>query len=94
MRPRLRSGDWERERYFWARVGYPHLSDLAGAPPCHENRLILKLSARFALPGEVWAVNRTRVDLRDKDGTSSTRLRDRLQLEREMPLFGAVTVPS
>jgi len=93
FRGKFRNSDWERERYFWARVGYTRLSDFAGAPPSHENRLILELTARFALPGEVWAVNRTRIDLRDKDGTSSTRLRDRLQLEREMSLFGAVTVP-
>ena len=93
LRTVLRKSDWERERYFLARIGYTHLSNFAGAPESHENRVLLELTARFALPGEVWAVNRTRVDLRDKDGTSSTRLRDRLQLEREMSLFGAVTVP-
>lgn len=93
FRRTLRRANWERERYLWARVGYTRLSARAGAPESHENRGILELTGRFALPGEVWAVNRLRADLRDKDGEFSTRYRFRLQLERETSVFGAVTVP-
>jgi hypothetical protein len=93
FRRTLRNANWERERYLWARFGYTHLSSHAGAPESHENRGILELTGRFALPGEVWAVNRLRADLRDKDGEFSTRYRFRLQLERETSMFGAVTVP-
>ena len=93
FRRTLRKANWERERYLWARVGYTRLSARAGAAESHENRGILELTGRFALPGEVWAVNRMRVDLRDREGTFSTRYRFRLQLERETSLFGAVTVP-
>jgi hypothetical protein len=34
---RLQRADWERARYLWARIGYTHLSDFAGAPESHEN---------------------------------------------------------
>ena len=93
FRPRFHKSNWERERYFWARIGYTHLSDFAGAPESHENRGIVELTWRLSLPGEVWAVTRGRVDLRDKYGTFSTRYRFRLQLERETSLLGATTVP-
>jgi len=93
FRKSLRKSSWERERYLWARVGYSRLSARAGTPESHENRGILELTGRFPVGGEVWAVNRMRVDLRDKDGEFSTRYRLRLQLERETVLFGAVTVP-
>jgi len=93
FRRTLRRANWERERYLWARVGYTRLSARAGAAESQENRGILELTGRFALPGQVWAVGRARVDLRDKDGEFSTRYRFRLQLERETLLWGAVTVP-
>jgi len=93
FRRTLRKADWERERYLWARVGYTRLAARAGSLESHENRGVLELTGRFRLPGQVWAVNRARVDLRDNDGELSTRYRFRLQLERETPLFGAVAVP-
>jgi hypothetical protein len=70
---RLQRADWERARYLWARIGYTHLSDFAGAPESHEKRGILELAARLALPGAIWMVNRGRVELRDRDDAFSTR---------------------
>jgi hypothetical protein len=93
-RPKLRTSNWERERYLWARVGYDYLWT-PGDPvePSHENRGIVELTGRFHIGGGVWAVNRARVDLRDKNGEYSTRYRGRLMVERETPIFGLETVP-
>lgn len=93
FRRSLRAGDWERERYLWVRIGYSRLSSRADAPESYENRGILEVTGRFPLPGNIWAVNRMRADLRDKDGEFSTRYRLRVQLERETSLFGKVAVP-
>jgi hypothetical protein len=93
-RPRLRTRNWERERYLWARVGYDYLwAPGDPAEPSHENRGIVELTGRAPLPGRLWAINRARVDLRDKNGTHSTRYRERLTLERELPLFGLEAIP-
>jgi Protein of unknown function (DUF2490) len=93
-RPRLRTRHWERERYAWARVGYDYLWTPGDSDSgSHENRGIVELTARAPLGGGVWAVNRARVDLRDKNGTHSTRYRERLMVERETPMFGVETVP-
>ena len=51
------------------------------------------MTGRFHAGGGVWAVNRARVDLRDKDASYSTRYRERLTLERETPILGLETVP-
>jgi hypothetical protein len=90
---RLQRADWERARYLWARVGYTHLSDFAGAPESYENRGILEITGRLPLPGAVWMVGRARVDLRDRNDAFSTRYRYRMQVERETLLFRAATVP-
>jgi len=93
-RPKLRTRHWERERYLWARVGYDYIwAPGDPAEPIHENRGIVELTGRVPLPGQLWAVNRARVDLRDKNGKYSTRYRERLMLERETPIFGLETVP-
>ena len=94
FRRTLRTRDWERERYLWARVGYDYLWTPGDAvEPSHENRGILELTARAHIGGGVWAVNRVRADLRDKNGTQSTRYRERILFERETPIFGLETVP-
>jgi len=93
-RPRLRTRHWERERYLWGRVGYDYVWTPGDpAKPSHENRGIVELTGRIPLAAGLWAVNRARVDLRDKNGTYSTRYRERLTLERETPLFALETVP-
>jgi len=90
----LKKPVWERERWLWARLGYTYISTFGDvADPSHENRGIAELTGRVRLPEALWAVNRGRMELRDKDGTFSTRYRYRLTLERETTLFGAVTMP-
>ena len=93
-RPRLRTRNWERERYVWARIGYDYLWTPGDtAKPSHEHRGIVEVTGRAPLPGKLWAINRVRVDLRDKNGTHTTRYRERLTLEREIALFGVETIP-
>ena len=94
FRPRLRTSDWERERYLWARVGYEYIWTPGDpAEPSRENRGLVELTARAPFGGGFSAVNRVRIDLRDKNGAHSTRYRERVLLERETPVFGLETVP-
>jgi hypothetical protein len=94
LRHGLKKPVWERERYLFARLAYEYVSTLGDvASPSHENRGIVEVTGRIVLPGSVWLVNRARADLRDKNGTYSTRYRFRFKAERETPLFGTVTMP-
>ncbi len=87
-------GDWERERYLWARVGYQYTSTLGHTEdPSREHLGIVELTARSPLPGGFWAVGRARADFRDVNGEYSTRPRLRLQIEREVRIFRVETVP-
>ena len=73
-RRRLRTSNWERERYLWARFGYNYVTALGETGEAsHENRAILEATWRVTLPGALWAVNRARVDFRDKNGKHSDR---------------------
>ncbi|MBE0625213.1 MAG: DUF2490 domain-containing protein [Burkholderiales bacterium] len=94
FRPELRDANWERNRYFWTRIGYLQLGtpDKARTGPT-ERRVILELTGRMPLAQEVWLVHRGRVDLRDIGGESSQRYRYRLGIEREIKMGGIVTVP-
>jgi hypothetical protein len=84
LRKELRDGDWERNRYFWARVGYLYLDNLEGKPAASaENRGLLQFTARAQLPLESWLVARAGVDFRDLDGERSNRYRFRLGAEKE-----------
>jgi hypothetical protein len=102
LKPILRSkrlnplikGDWERERYFWARVGYRYKTTVGNVDsPSHENRGIIEVTGRVPLPRDFWMVHRGHVDLRDVNGSYSTRYRYRLLFERKMHLFRVVTAP-
>ncbi len=87
-------GDWERERYLWARIGYRYGTSLGDVESkFREHRGILELTGRAPLPRDFWIVLRNRVDLRDVNGNYSTRYRIRLTVEREVRLFGLDTVP-
>ena len=87
-------GDWERERYLWARIGYRYGTTLGDVEdPSREHRGILELTGRAPLPRNFWVVLRNRADLRDVNGNYSSRYRLRLTVEREVRLFGLDTVP-
>ena len=86
--------DWQRGRYFWARVGYDHVFKAEdGTPSPGEDRGILSLWGKIPLPGDVWLENRARADLRWISGEYSTRYRWRMELTREWTVAGHAVVP-
>jgi hypothetical protein len=92
----LRDEDWQRNRYFWARVGYDRVfkvTDAEGTPSVAEDRAILSLWGKVPLPGDVWLENRARVDLRWIGGEYSTRYRWRMEVTREFVAAGHAIVP-
>ena len=71
------------------RIGYVRsLSDGAA-----ENRIVLDYTHRWKPAPAVLLTDRTRLDLRNKEGTSSQRLRNRVQLEYETHLAALPVVP-
>ena len=94
LRRQLREGDWERSRYLWVRAGYVVSGDLDDREDGSITHTILfEATTRLQLPGEIWLVNRARVDFRDIDGESSRRYRLRVGIEREFKVHGVVMVP-
>jgi hypothetical protein len=94
LRRELRQGDWERSRYLWVRAGYVVAADLDDRDDASTTHtILLETTTRLELPGEVWLVNRARVDFRDIDGETSQRYRLRVGIEREFKVCGVVMVP-
>jgi Protein of unknown function (DUF2490) len=91
----MRAEDWQRNRYFWARVGYDRVFKITDAEgrSVAENRGILSLSGKVQLPGNVWLENRARVDLRWIGAEYSTRYRWRMEATREFAVAGHAIVP-
>jgi len=92
----LRTEDWQRGRYFWARVGYDRVFKAAAgesSPSVAEDRGILSLWGKFPLPGDVWVEGRARADLRWIGGDYSTRYRWRLEATREFIVLDHAVVP-
>lgn len=90
----LQSEDWQRNRFFWARLGYTRVSKLSlGTRDLSENRGVVSLQARAPLPAEVWLEGRARADLRWISGSYSTRYRFRVQGSREFKAYDRAVVP-
>jgi len=87
--------DWQRGRFFWARLGYDRVFTITDAEgrSVAENRGILSLSVRIPLPGDVWLENRARADLRWIGADYSTRYRWRMEATREFTVAGHPIVP-
>jgi Protein of unknown function (DUF2490) len=93
-RPALQQLDWQRSRFFWARVGYDRILKTGGGESeVAENRGILSLWAKGELPEEVWVEGRARADLRWIGGDYSTRYRFRLEATREFTVREHAVVP-
>jgi hypothetical protein len=95
-RQALRTTDWQRGRYLWARVGYDRVykvTEAEGTPSVAEDRGILSLWGKFPLPAAVWVEGRARADLRWIGGEYSTRYRWRLEATREFVVFNHSVVP-
>ena len=88
--------DWQRGRYFWARVGYDRIfkaTEGETSPSAAEDRGILSLWAKFPLPASVWLEGRARADLRWIGGDYSTRYRWRMEATREFAVLDHAVVP-
>jgi hypothetical protein len=95
LREQLRSEDWQRGRYLWARLGYTRVTkadesrDLDRA----EDRGVVALYAKGTPFAELWIEARTRADLRWIDGNYSTRYRFRLEANREFTVLEHAVLP-
>lgn len=93
-RAELRTQDWQRSRYLWARLGYTRVSKVEqGTRAVSEDRGVVALYARAPLPAEVWVEARARADLRWIGDAYSTRYRIRLEASREFEWLGRTLVP-
>jgi uncharacterized protein DUF2490 len=95
LRKELLAEDWQRSRYFWARIGYDRVfkaTDGADAEVA-EDRGILALYAKAPLPADVWLEARVRADLRWIGDDYSTRYRFRVEATREFTVLNHTVVP-
>lgn len=92
---KFRTEDWQRSRYFWARVGYDCVlhDPGAGGAEVAENRGIVALLGKAMLPAEVVAEARVRADLRWIGDDYSTRHRYRIEFTREFTVLDHTVVP-
>jgi hypothetical protein len=91
----LRTEDWQRGRYLWARVGYDRVfkaKEAEGSLSVAEDRGILSLWGKFPLAGDVWLEGRARADLRWIGAEYSTRYRARLEATREFVVLDHAVV--
>jgi hypothetical protein len=95
LREELRTDDWQRSRYFWARIGYDRISKATGDTPAEvaENRGIVSFYAKAPLPADVWLEARVRADLRWIGGDYSTRYRFRVEFTRDFTVLDHTVVP-
>lgn len=94
FRRQLRTEDWQRNRYVWARLGYTHVAkgtDGTAAPA--EDRGVVALYGKAELPAELWLEARTRADLRWIGGDYATRYRFKLEATREFTVLEHAVVP-
>jgi len=94
LREDLRSEDWQRKRYLWARLGYTRvLKAEGGSTHASEDRAVVSGYARAELPAEVWLEARARADLRWMSDDYSTRYRLRLEVNREFTVLDHSVAP-
>ena len=94
-RKELWTEDWQRSRYFWARVGYTRIlkaTDESGADVA-EDRGIISFYGKAPLPAQVWLEARARADLRWIGDDYSNRYRFRLEATREFTVRDHTVVP-
>ncbi len=78
LRMKFRTLDPEKRKYLTFRIGYRHLISQTGPD---ENRMILELTPRVPLPKSFLLTDRSRMDLRWRNGFS-WRYRNRLGAEK------------
>jgi hypothetical protein len=81
--------DYRTSERISLRAGYVYVRGVATEPgefDSFENRLVFDFNYRWRLTDRALLVDRTRVDLRDREGDDSWRVRNRLRLEYETKL--------
>ena len=94
-RKELLTGDWQRNKYLWARIGYDRIfeaTDSTGLAVV-ENRGVIALYGRVPLPAAAWLETRTRGDFRWIGNEYSNRYRLRLDASREFTVLDHAVVP-
>jgi len=94
-RKELLTGDWQRSKYLWARVGYNRILEATDSNGVEvaENRSVLAVYLRAPLPAAIWLETRTRADFRWIGDEYSNRYRFRLDLSRELAVRDRPVVP-
>lgn len=94
-RKKLWTEDWQRNHYFWARIGYDRIFKATGESKADvaEDRGIISFYGKAPLPAEVWLEARVRTDLRWIGGDYSTRYRFRVEATREFTVLDHSVVP-
>jgi hypothetical protein len=89
------SGDWQRNRYLWARIGYVRVFDATDSTGVEvaEDRGVIAFYGRAPLPAQLWLEARTRADFRWIGDEQSNRYRFRLDLSREVTVFDHTVAP-
>jgi hypothetical protein len=95
IKRKLRTEDWQRSRYFWARIGYDRVFKGTGATVAEvdEDRGIVSFYGKALLPAEFVAEARVRADLRWIGGDYSTRYRFRIEVNREFTVRDHTVLP-
>lgn len=78
--------------YFLGRIGYRHGGATDGGP-YNENRLLLEQTFRLYFPSKVIVDARTREDFRWLNSGFSVRLRERLQVQRDVTIADYTFTP-
>jgi len=93
-RKSLRTEDWQRSRFLWARVGYTRIGKVDdGVRKTPEDRLFVQLLAKAELPAQIWLEARARTDFRWIGDDYSNRYRFRLEATREFTVRDHPLVP-
>jgi Protein of unknown function (DUF2490) len=88
--------DYRMNEHISLRAGFDYALTIAQSPGVQnsvEHRYIFDFNYRWYFGTATRLTDRTRTDLRDSDGTSSYRIRNRLQLEHEVKFTHGSTTP-
>ena len=89
LRMKFKTLDPEKQKYLTMRIGYRRLISNTGTD---ENRMILELTPRYPLPKSFLLTDRSRMDLRWRNGFS-WRYRNRLGVEKNCKIRSLVLSP-
>ena len=95
LRKELQTEDWQRNRYFWMRIGYDRVFKATddSAAEVAEDRGIVAFYSKAFLPAEVVLEARVRADFRWTGDDYSNRYRFRVEASREFSVRSHAFAP-